>query len=72
MRSLVGLFETVGLALDGEDFGMMNEPVDEGDDASGVREDLAPFGERPIGCYQGALLLIAARDELEQQIGMAV
>src|SRR5262249_44738849 len=43
-----GLFETVGLTLDGEDLGVMDEAIDQGDDAGGVGEDLAPFRERPV------------------------
>ena len=66
------LFEAVGLAIDCDDLGMMDEAIDEGGDAGCRGEDLAPFGEWAIGRYQGALLLITARDELEQQIGMAV
>jgi hypothetical protein len=27
----------------------MHEPIDEGDDAAGIREDLGPFSERLIG-----------------------
>ena len=50
----------------------MDEAIDQGGDAGRGGEDLAPFGERAIGRHQGALVLIAARDELEQQIGMAV
>ena len=64
--------EAGGLALDGQDLGVVDEAVHEGDDAGGVGEDLAPFGERPIGGDERALSLVAATDEFEQQIGMAV
>ena len=49
----------------------MDESINQGGDAGRCGEDLAPFGEWTIGRYQCALLLIAARDEFEQQIGMA-
>ena len=38
--ALLGLLEAVAVALDLEDFGAVDEAVDEGDRASGVREDL--------------------------------
>ena len=45
----------------------MHEPVDEGDDAGGIGEDLVPFAERPVRCQdQGAAQPIAARDDLEE------
>ncbi len=71
-RLLFGFLEAVGLALDGDDFGVVDEAIDQGDDAGGVGEDLVPFGERFVGRNDRGLLLVAARDDLEQQIGMAV
>jgi hypothetical protein len=44
----VGFLEAVGFPIDGEDLGVVDEPVDQGDDAGGVWEDLAPFGEWSI------------------------
>ena len=64
--------EAVAFALDGEDLGVVDEAIDQGDDAGGVGEDLAPFCERAVGGDHGALVLVTAADELEQQIGMAV
>jgi hypothetical protein len=51
---------------------VVDKTIDQGGDAGRGGEDLAPFGEWAIGRDQGALVLVAARDELEQQIGMAV
>jgi hypothetical protein len=45
---------------------MMNEPIDEGDERRRRLERPPPFGERPIG------LFVAAADEFEHQVGMAV
>jgi hypothetical protein len=70
--SFAGFFEAIGFAVDGNDLGVVDEAVDEGDDAGGVGEDLAPFGEGTVGGDEGAFLLVAAADEFEQQIGMAV
>ena len=66
------LFEAVGFAIDCDDLGVMDEAINQGGDAGCGGEDLTPFSEWAIGGHQGALVLIAARDELEQQIGMAV
>ena len=66
------LFEAVGFAIDCDDLGVMDEAIDQGSDAGRGGKDLAPFGEWAIGRHQSALVLIAARDELEQEIGMAV
>src|SRR4029434_1037817 len=51
---------------------MMHETIDEGDHAGGVGEDLVPFGKGAVGGDDGARLLVAARDELEEEVGMAV
>ena len=67
---LLGLFEPVAVAVDGEDFGAMHQAIDEGHDAGSVGEDLVPFAEGLVGREHGGTLLIAARDELEQQIGV--
>ena len=65
-------FEAVGLAVDGQDLGVVDEAVDQRDDAGSVGEDLAPLGERAVGCDDGAVALVTAADELEQEIGVAV
>lgn len=70
--ALFGFLEAVGLALDGDDFGLVQEAIDEGDDAGGVGEDLVPLGEGAVGGDDGAPELVAAVGEFEQQIGVAV
>ena len=72
LGALLGLFESIGLTFEGDDLAIVGEAIDQGDDASGVGEDLVPFGERTVRGYDGALLLVAAVGELEEQIGMAV
>src|SRR5215471_14335592 len=62
----------VGLAIEPVDLGMMNEAIDEGDDAGSVGEHLVPFDERTVGGDDRARLLVAARDELEEEVGVAV
>src|SRR4051812_26011006 len=66
------LLEAVGIPLDGDDLGVVDEAIDQGDDAGGVGENLAPFGERAVGGDQRAPDLVAARDQLEHQVGVAV
>jgi hypothetical protein len=53
------------------DLGVVDEAVDERDDAGGVGEDLVPFGEGAVGGDEGGFGLVAARDDLEQQVGVA-
>src|SRR4051812_50070825 len=66
------LLEAVGIPVDGDDLGVVDEAIDQRDDACGVGEDLAPFGERAVGGDQRAPDLVAARDQLEHQVGVAV
>ena len=66
------LFEAVGVAVDCDDLGVVDKTIDQGGDAGRGGKDVAPFGERTIGRHQGAFVLVTARDELIQQIGMAV
>ena len=70
--SFLGLLEAIGFALDGEDLGVVDQAVDQGDDAGGIWKDLAPFGEGPVGGDDRAVVLLTAADEFEQQIGMAI
>ena len=51
---------------------MVDEAVDQGDDTGGIGEDLAPFGEGAVGRDEGGLGLVAARDDLKEQIGVTV
>src|SRR5215470_16414336 len=70
--ALFRLLVPVGLAIESVDLGMMNEAIDEGDDAGSVGEHLVPFDERTVGGDERARLLVAARDELEEEVGVAV
>jgi len=70
--AFLGFLEAVGLAVEDDDFGVVHQPVDHGDDAGGIGEDLAPLGEGSVGGDEGAFVLVAAADQLEQQVGVAV
>jgi hypothetical protein len=47
--AFLGFFEAIAFALEIQEFGFMHEPIDEGDDATGIREDLGPFAEGLVG-----------------------
>ena len=70
--TFLGFLAAVGFAFDGDDLGVMNETVDHGDGAAGVGKHFRPFREAFVGREQCALLLVAAVDQLEQQIGMTI
>src|ERR1700679_3804309 len=70
--ALGGLLEPEAVALDGEDLGSVQEPVDESDDAGGVGEDLGPLGEGLVGAQDDrARSLVATGDDLEEEVGVA-
>jgi hypothetical protein len=58
--SFLGLLEAIGFAIDGEDLGVVDQAIDQGDDAGGVWKDLAPFGEGPVGGDDRAVVLVTA------------
>ena len=47
---------------------MVGEAVDQRGDAAGVGEDVGPFVEGEIGREDEGLLLVAPRDDLEEQV----
>lgn len=50
----------------------MHEPIDERDHTGGIGEDLVPFGECFVCCQnERTAQLIAARDDLEEQVCVA-
>jgi hypothetical protein len=63
-----GVFEAVARTLEGQDLGMVHDPVDHrcGDDL--VTEDVAPTGERQVGGQDQRGVFVAAGDQLEEQV----
>jgi hypothetical protein len=55
-----------------DDLGPVDESVDDGDDAGGVWEDLAPLGKGLVGCNEDGLGLVASGDDLVEEVGVAV
>ena len=72
LGSLLGFFEAVGLAVDGDHLGAMNEPIDERDDARSVWEYLFPFPKGLVGRDDRALPFVAPVEQLEEQVGMTI
>ena len=68
---LLGLLEPIGIALDVDELAAMDEPIDDGDDGSRVGEDLSPFSKRLVCGDEKGLVLVPARDDLKEQIGVA-
>jgi hypothetical protein len=64
----VSVFEPVGVAAEGDDFGVVDESVDHGCGDDFVTEDFTPAAERFVGGDDQAGALIAAGDELEEQV----
>ena len=61
--------QAVAGAFEGQDVGVVDDAVDHrcGDDL--VAEDGAPAAERPVGRQDERGVLVAGRDELEEQVG---
>ncbi len=72
IRTLFGFFEPVRLALDGNDFGAVHEPINERNDAAGVREHLLPLRERLIGGNDRALFLVAPVEQFKEQVRVTI
>ena len=65
-------FQSVGVGVDGDNFGVMDESVHKSDNAGGGGEDLAPLAKGFVGGQEDGLVAVAAGDDLEEQIGVAV
>ena len=61
----VAVAEAVAVALEAEDFGVVDEPVDHGGGDDFVAEDLTPAGERFVAGDDQAGAFVAGADELE-------
>src|SRR6266508_375934 len=65
----VSVFESVAVAFEGDDFGVVDQPVDHGGGDDVVAEDLAPAAEDFVAGDDQAGSFVAAGDELEEQVG---
>src|SRR5215207_9776232 len=62
------LLEPVAFPLDVDDGRVVKQPVQDGRGDDLVTEDLAPAGQALVGGNQDRAPLVAARDELEEQV----
>ncbi len=64
--AFLGFLEAIAVGLNLDDLSAMGEPVDEGDGAGGVGEDLGPFAERLVG---GVLVQTPLWAEMARKVG---
>ena len=64
----VAVFEPVAVALEGDDLGVVDEPVDHGGGDDVVAEDFAPAAEGLVAGDDQAGAFVAGGDELEEQV----
>ena len=58
------------IAAQQEDFGVLHEPVGDGGGDRRIKEDVAPVGERGVGCdHSRASVAVARRDHLVKKVG---
>ena len=65
----LAVLQPVGVALEGDDFGVVDEPVDHRGGDGVVAEDLAPAGEVLVAGDDQAGSFVAGEDQLEEQVG---
>ncbi len=61
--------ESVALAFEGDDFGVVDEPVDHGCCDDVVSEDLTPAAEGLVGGNEQGGSFVPGGHELEEQVG---
>lgn len=60
------LAEAVAASGDGDDFGVVEEPVEDGAGGGDVAQELAPFVDGAVGGHHGGAVFVAAHDDLQQ------
>src|SRR6266436_6287198 len=65
----VAVFKPVAVSFQGDDIGVVDEPIDHGGGDGVVAEDLAPASERLVAGHDEAGPLVAAGDQMEEQVG---
>ena len=65
----VAAFQSVAVAFEVDDFGVVDQAVDHGGGDGVVTEDFAPAAEGFVGGDDEAGPLVAGGDELEEQVG---
>ena len=67
-----GFVHAIGFAVDGQNFRMMNQPVDDRDHARYVREDLSPLSKRTIGGDDIGFVFVTPFNHLKQKVCVLV
>jgi hypothetical protein len=65
------LAHAIAGALDLNDDGMMEQPVEQRGGDDGITEDVTPFGKATVGSEDHGALFVAGVDELEEQVAAA-
>ena len=65
----LGFTAAIAAALDEEDLDVVGEAVDECDGTGGIGKDGVPVLEGEVGGDQQGAVLVAAADELEEEVG---
>ena len=65
------LAHAVARTFDLDHDGMVQQPVEQCGGDDGIAEDVAPFGEAPVGGEDHGALFVSGVDELEEQVGAA-
>jgi hypothetical protein len=60
------VLEPIASSFEGNDLGVVEEPVEDGGGAWDVTDELAPVFERSIAGHDGAFGLVASHDDLEE------
>ena len=63
--------QPVGVALDLDNDGMVQQAVEQRGGHDVIPKDSSPVPEAAIGCEDGGALLVAGVDQLEEQVGAA-
>ena len=65
----LGLAPAIAAAFDDEDLDVVGQAIDQSYGARGVGEDGVPVLERQVGGDEQGPVLVAAADELKEQVG---
>jgi hypothetical protein len=69
--AVLGLLEAIAFAVDGCEFGPVQEAIDESDDAGGVGEGVLPLDEGLVGGEDDRAVFVTMGDDLEEEVGVA-
>ena len=60
--------EPIAVSADGDDVAVVEQSIEDGGRDDGIAKDRAPFSHGPVGGHEHGAALIAAADELEEQM----